>query len=61
MMENAHHDVVVQPRRTPMDKRTVRWTSLALCCLLLAACRDKHEPIKPTVAGPAISAATPAA
>lgn len=36
-----------------MEHRTVRWTALALACLLLAACRDKHEPLKPTVAQPA--------
>lgn len=22
---------------------------LGACCLLLAACQDKHEPVKPTV------------
>lgn len=25
-------------------------TALACCLLLLGACRDKHEPVKPTVA-----------
>ena len=35
-----------------MKPCTVRWTALALAipCLLLAACKQKHEPIKPTVA-----------
>jgi hypothetical protein len=33
-----------------MDTRTLRWTALALSCLLLAACKDKHDPLKPTVA-----------
>jgi len=28
-------------------------TALACCLLLLAGCRDKHEPVKPTVAAPA--------
>jgi hypothetical protein len=32
-----------------MDKRTLRWTALALSCLLLAGCKDKHDPLKPTV------------
>ena len=39
-----------------MKPRTVRWTVLALAipCLLLVACKQKHEPIKPTVAQPAV-------
>jgi hypothetical protein len=34
-----------------MDKRTLRWTALALAlsCLLLAACKDKRDPLKPRV------------
>lgn len=32
-----------------MNARTFRWTALACCCLLLGACKDKHEPTKPTV------------
>lgn len=39
-----------------MDRRPARWTALALACLLLAACRDKHDPLKPTVARPAVAA-----
>jgi hypothetical protein len=35
-----------------MNNRTVRWTALALSCLLLASCKDKHEPLKPTVLQP---------
>ena len=44
-----------------MQSRTVRWTALALSCLLLAACKDKHDPLKPTVAQPAVTASAVAA
>ena len=44
-----------------MDQRTLRWTALALSCLLMAACKDKHDPLKPTVAKPAVVAPAPAA
>ena len=36
-----------------MDTSTFRWSALILAGLLLTACRDKHEPIKPTVQQPA--------
>jgi hypothetical protein len=39
-----------------MDKRIFRWTALALCWVALAACKDKHEPLKPTVGQAAVSA-----
>ncbi len=39
-----------------MESRAVRWTALALSCLLLVACKDKHDPLKPTVAQPAVVA-----
>lgn len=39
-----------------MPSPAVRWTALALSCLLLAACKDKHDPLKPTVAQPAVTA-----
>jgi hypothetical protein len=42
-----------------MDTRKLRWTAFALSCLLLAACKDKHDPLKPTVA--AVITATAAA
>jgi hypothetical protein len=39
-----------------MDKRAFRWTAVALCCLALAACKDKHDPLKPTVERLAVAA-----
>jgi hypothetical protein len=44
-----------------MDTRTLRWTALALSCLLLAACKDKHDPLKPTVAMASVAAPAAAA
>jgi hypothetical protein len=32
-----------------MKHRPIRWTALALACLLATACKDKPEPIKPIV------------
>ena len=43
-----------------MDTSRFRWRALLLACLLLAACKDRHEPIKPTVAQPAAGPALPA-
>jgi hypothetical protein len=45
-----------------MTTRTDRCTAvaLALACLLLAACKDKHDPLKPTVAQPATVVPIPA-
>jgi hypothetical protein len=36
-----------------MNTRTLRWTALALSFLLLAGCKEKHDPLKPTVAAAA--------
>jgi hypothetical protein len=44
-----------------METRTLRWTALAFAFLCLAACKDKHDPLKPTVAKPAVVASAPAA
>jgi hypothetical protein len=44
-----------------MDKRSLPWTALTLCCLLLAACKDRHDPLKPTVDRPAVTAPATAA
>jgi hypothetical protein len=38
-----------------MDTRTLRWTALAFACLCLAACKDKHDPLKPTVVHTAVA------
>jgi hypothetical protein len=43
-----------------MHTRRFRWTALALSCLLIVACKDKHEPLKPTVMQPVFSALSPA-
>jgi hypothetical protein len=43
-----------------MIKQPSGWTALALCTLLLAGCKDKHEPLKPTVTPPAVQAPAPA-
>jgi outer membrane biogenesis lipoprotein LolB len=33
-----------------MNNRRVRWSLLLLACLMLVACQDRREPVKPTVA-----------
>ena len=43
-----------------MIKRASSLTALALCTLLLAGGKDKHEPLKPTVTPPAVQAPAPA-
>ena len=41
-----------------MNHRT-RWSLLLLACLMLVACQDRREPVKPTVASvPAAIAVT---
>jgi len=32
-----------------MIARPLRWCTVALACLLAVGCRDRHEPVKPTV------------
>ena len=44
-----------------MKPCTRRWPALILACLLLAACKDKHDPLKPTVAQPVSAALVSAA
>jgi hypothetical protein len=50
--------VVVNQEELPMNPRAYRWTALtlALPCLLLLACKGKNDPVKPTVAQPAVVA-----
>jgi len=36
--------------RFDMNLRLIRWSALALACLLATGCRERHEPVKPTVA-----------
>ena len=33
-----------------MNNPRVRWSLLLLACLMLVACQDRREPVKPTVA-----------
>jgi len=40
-----------------MNKHTVCWGLLVAACLSLAACQDRREPVKPTVAFAAPAAA----
>lgn len=32
-----------------MNHHRARWSLLLLACLMLAACQDRREPVKPTV------------
>jgi hypothetical protein len=32
-----------------MSHPLLRWAAFALACLLATGCKDKHEPVKPTV------------
>ena len=31
-----------------MKTPVLRWSALALACLLASGCKDRHEPVKPT-------------
>ena len=33
-------------------KRSLRWSALALACLLASACKDRNEPVKPIANSP---------
>jgi hypothetical protein len=33
-----------------MNKHPLGWSALALACLLLGACQDRRDPVKPTTA-----------
>ncbi|MFL6632649.1 MAG: hypothetical protein ACJ8HJ_10090 [Massilia sp.] len=32
-----------------MNRHRARWSLLLLACLMLVACQDRREPVKPTV------------
>jgi len=32
-----------------MNKHPARWSVLVLACLLVAACQDRRDPVKPSV------------
>ncbi|MDB5934023.1 MAG: hypothetical protein JWQ01_1367 [Massilia sp.] len=38
-----------------------KFSAVLLACLCLAACKDKHEPLKPTVAAAVVVVQAPAA
>jgi hypothetical protein len=39
-----------------MYPSAVRWSALVLACLLAVGCKDRHEPVKPTVSPDRIAA-----
>jgi len=39
-----------------MNKHPLRWSLLVAACLLLVACHDRRDPVKPTVFEPVPSA-----
>jgi len=41
-----------------VNMKTLRWSVLAMACLLLGACQDRRDPVKPTTA---VQVAIPAA
>lgn len=41
-----------------MNKHPASWSVVAIACLLLAACQDRRDPVKPTTSLPLASAAT---
>ncbi len=47
--------------KLPLRLQPLRWSVLAAACLLLAACQDRREPVKPTVGPGAAATAGPAA
>jgi NADH:ubiquinone oxidoreductase subunit 4 (subunit M) len=53
--------MALSAREIPMKAITLRCGAFALACLCLAACKDKHDPLKPTVAPAAVVAPAPAA
>jgi hypothetical protein len=38
------------PKESAMQTPRARWSLPILACLMLAACQDRREPVKPTVA-----------
>lgn len=55
--------VTVRPKIgvTEVNMKTRRWSVLAMACLLLGACQDRRDPVKPTtvaqLASPAAASA----
>mgnify|MGYP005809651375 CR=1 FL=1 len=43
-----------------MKRHRTRWSLLLLACLMLVACQDRREPVKPTVDLAAATVAIPA-
>jgi hypothetical protein len=40
---------MLTPTEAIMNKHPARWSVLILACLLVAACHDKRDPVKPSV------------
>jgi hypothetical protein len=38
-----------------MSHPLLRWAAIALACLLATGCKEKHEPVKPTVSASAVA------
>jgi hypothetical protein len=37
-----------------MKLRALRWSAIALACLLATACKDRNEPVKPIATNPLV-------
>jgi hypothetical protein len=39
----------MQAKESVMKSHRVRWSLVLLACLMMVACHDRREPVKPTV------------
>jgi hypothetical protein len=47
-------------KESVMKSHRVRWSLLLLACLMMVACHDRREPVKPTVTPAAVTVAATA-